>query len=64
MSENREDTPATEDRGESHDTTLAELIEQVVNEHGDEGAAVMSDHLRNQTPETTAETEDPGDAED
>jgi hypothetical protein len=43
---------------------LAGLIEQVENDHGDEGAGSMADHLRNRTAETQAEPEEPGDAED
>ena len=43
---------------------LAGLIEQVENDHGDEGAGVMADHLRDRVAETRAEPEEPGDAED
>lgn len=43
---------------------LAGLIEQVENDHGDEGAGAMADHLRNRTVETQVEPEEPGDAED
>ncbi|GAA1000455.1 hypothetical protein [Subtercola frigoramans] len=43
---------------------LAELIATVDEEHGDKGATAMSDRLRNKTPETQAEPENPGDVED
>jgi hypothetical protein len=43
---------------------LAGLIEQVENDHGDEGAGAMADHLRDRTPETAAAPEEPGDLED
>jgi hypothetical protein len=43
---------------------LAGLIEQVENDHGDEGAGAMADHLRNRAVETQVEPEEPGDVED
>ena len=43
---------------------LAGLIEQVENDHGDEGAGAMADHLRDRVAETRAEPEEPGDTED
>jgi hypothetical protein len=43
---------------------LAGLIEQVDHDHGDEGAGVMADHLRDRMAETKSEPEEPGDLED
>ena len=48
----------------SERSKLAGLIEQVEQDHGDEGAGVMADHLRNRVAETQAEPEEPGDSED
>jgi hypothetical protein len=41
-----------------------EPIEQVENDHGDEGAAAMADHLRDRMDETKTEPENGGDTED
>jgi hypothetical protein len=42
---------------------LSALIEQVANDHGDEGAGAMADHLRNRTTETQEDDEPPVDGE-
>lgn len=48
----------------SNEDRLAGLIEQVEQDHGDEGAGAMADELRDRTEETKAEPEEPGDLED
>ncbi len=35
------------------------LVQQVQHDHGDEGAGVMADHLRDRLDETGVEAEDP-----
>jgi hypothetical protein len=65
MSGNTQDGPIMDgaDDASQHDK-LAGLIEQVEHDHGDEGAGVMADHLRDRVAETQAEPEEPGDTED
>lgn len=43
---------------------LSGLVEQVSNDHGDEGAAAMADHLRDRMDETGVVDEEGGDTED
>jgi hypothetical protein len=43
------------------DEQLSGLIEQVVNDHEDEGASGMADRLRDRLPATESAPEDPGD---
>lgn len=43
---------------------LQGLIEQVDNDHRDEGAGAMADHLRDRMDETGVEDEEAGDVED
>ena len=66
MSDNKEAAPVM--NGGDDETTdkgkLAGLIEQVDQDHGAEGAAAMSDQLRDRMEETKAEPEGPGDLED
>jgi hypothetical protein len=65
MTDSEQDRPVMDG---AEDATNAEklhgLIEQVEQDHGDEGAAAMADHLRDRMAETGVETEEPGDAED
>lgn len=51
--------PDSEDGGD-----LRALIEEADEQHGDDGAAAMADHLRDRVEETEAEPEEPGDRED
>ena len=48
----------------SNEEKLHGLIEQVEQDHGDEGPAAMADHLRDRVAETGAEAEEPGDVQD
>lgn len=43
---------------------LEGLVEQVTNDHGDEGASSMADHLRDRMDETRVEDEPLGALED
>ena len=62
MSTNENDSPtASESTGQSE---LGDLIEQVDNDHGEDGAAAMADQLRDKMPETEREPEAPADLED
>ena len=48
----------------TNEEKLHGLIEQVEQDHGDEGPAAMADHLRDRMAETGAEPEEPGDVQD
>lgn len=43
----------------TNEEKLHGLVEQVQHDHGDEGAGVMADHLRDRLDETGVEAEDP-----
>ena len=65
MSDDTQDAPVMDGAADATDhEKLSGLIEQVEQDHGDEGAAAMADRLRDRLPETKAEPEDPGDLED
>jgi hypothetical protein len=65
MSEKEQSEPVMAGSGDAtNEEKLHGLIEQVEQDHGDEGAAAMSDHLRDRMAETGVEPEDPADAED
>ena len=53
MSETEQDQPVMDGSGDaSNDEKLSGLIEQVDQDHGDEGAAAMADALRDRADET------------
>jgi hypothetical protein len=58
------DTAPDESGDAPRDEKLAELIKQVDEDPGAEGASEMSDRLRDQTEQSSAEPEHPGDLED
>lgn len=65
MSENEQNKPVMAGSDDAtNEEKLGGLIEQVEQDHGDEGAASMADHLRDRLDETGVEVEEPGDAED
>jgi hypothetical protein len=65
MSDHTQDQPVMDgsDDATNHEK-LAGLVEQVDNDHGDEGAGAMADHLRDRMEETEVEPEEGGDTED
>jgi hypothetical protein len=62
MSDTQNPTPSGQDDSDREDLRAA--IEEAVDEHEDDGAGAMADHLRNRVEETEAEPEAPGDRED
>jgi hypothetical protein len=65
MSDNEQSEPIMAGSGDAtNKEKLHGLIEQVEQDHGDEGAAAMADHLRNRMDETGVEPEEPADSED
>jgi hypothetical protein len=63
MSDNEQTRPMMDGSEEAtNHEKLSGLIEQVTNDHGDEGAESMADHLRDRMDETKVEDEDRGDA--
>ncbi|WP_374947337.1 hypothetical protein [Agreia sp.] len=59
------DTPAPDASDETpRDEKLAELIEEVDEDPGTDGASDMSDRLRDKTEQSAAVEEQPGDLED
>jgi hypothetical protein len=65
MSENTQSGPVMDGSDDaSNDDRLAGLIKQVDEDHGDEGAGAMADHLRDRMEETKVEPESGGDLED
>ncbi|WP_420366011.1 hypothetical protein AAEP80_03795 [Curtobacterium sp. L3-7] len=65
MSDNEQTEPVMDGATEAtNHEKLSGLIEQVDQDHGHEGAAVMADHLRDRMDETGVVDEDRGDEED
>lgn len=58
MSTDDQTTPLMDGSDDAtNDEKLAGLIEQVDNDHGDEGAGAMADHLRDRMDETKVDPE-------
>lgn len=65
MSEKTQDEPVMAGSNDATDQEkLSGLIEQVEQDHGDEGPAAMADALRDRVKETEALPEEPGDLVD
>ena len=65
MSKDIQSEPVMDGSGDATEQEkLAGLIEQVEQDHGDEGAGAMADHLRDRMAETAAVPEEQGDLED
>jgi hypothetical protein len=65
MSEKTQDEPVMAGSNDATDQEkLSGLIEQVEQDHGDEGPAAMADALRDRVKETESRPEEPGDLVD
>lgn len=65
MSDSEQTAPMMDGSNEAtNKEKLSGLIEQVEHDHGSEGAAAMSDQLRDRMDETKVEPEGPGDLEE
>jgi hypothetical protein len=65
MSDNTQSEPIMDGSDDATDKEkLAGLIEQVEQDHGDEGPGAMADHLRNRMAETEVLSEEQADLPD